>query len=290
MKPRTENQCWACRASCNNDCVGPDRWSERVSALGPAVRHEALEASGGVRETDRTGGVAGSWSKGLQPVWWQLPGSRETDWQHNKNAILENVHAFPRLKVQRRVDSGCSCRPAQTGCYDEDVWNFSWFSCALINCFCYLLASAHCAGAAQVSPAVLLSLTPCLSLSPIFPSLTCVISFFTPTSLPPPSINLQCFLLSQLFFTSIPLFWLHPSNYSSSPLYPWKSNILSFFSPSHLHFCSLSFWDSGNISTRSQHLLFASSPHFSQTPVHVFHFSSAPSIQTNFLLANCPTL
>lgn len=48
----------------------------------------------------------------------------------------------------------------------------------------YLLTSAWCVGARQVSPAVLLSLNPCLSLSPIFPSLTCVISFFTPTSLP----------------------------------------------------------------------------------------------------------
>lgn len=68
----------------------------------------------------------------------------------------------------------------------------------------YLLTSAQCVGAEQVSPAVLLSLTPCLSLSPISPSPTCVISFFTPTSLPPLLLTFSPF--------SPPSCSLHPSH------------------------------------------------------------------------------
>lgn len=89
----------------------------------------------------------------------------------------------------------------------------------------YLLTSAQCAGAEQVSPAVLLFLTPCLSLSPIFPSLTCVISFFTPTSLPPllltfsPFSSPSCSLHPFHYFGSIHLITLHLLSTLGSPTY-----------------------------------------------------------------------
>lgn len=41
--------------------------------MGPAVRHEVLEAVGSKEEAHKTGTLAGSRSKGLHPVWWQLP-------------------------------------------------------------------------------------------------------------------------------------------------------------------------------------------------------------------------
>lgn len=81
-----------------------------------------------------------------------------------------------------------------------------------------------------------------------FPSLTCVISFFTPTSLPPlyppSSINLQSFLSSQQFFTShfgsIHLITLHLLSTLGSPFFP---HFLIHFS-----LCSFCFYDIPTIS------------------------------------------
>lgn len=99
---------------------------------------------------------------------------------------------------------------------------------------CCLLTSAHACVLVQ-NRFLLLSYFLWLLVFPIHLfslSHLCNLIFYSHFSTPS-SINLQFFLPSQLFFPSIPRFWLHPSNYSSSPLYPWMSNMLSFSSPSH---------------------------------------------------------
>lgn len=154
------------------------------------------------------------------------PRAPETDWRQNKNAVLLKLHAFTRLKPQREESTlDVPTYPRRYAVMMKMLETFLVLLCFDKLLLRYLLTSAQCAGAEQVSPAVLLSLTPCLSLSPIFPSLTCVISFFTPTSLPPllltfsPFSSPSCSLHPFHYFGSIHLITLHLLSTLGSPTY-----------------------------------------------------------------------
>lgn len=229
-------------------------------------------------------------SRGAAAKACSLSGGSSQDWHLNKNVNLDRLHSFTGLKLQRGVDSGCSYIFAHICCSDEDVWNFSG---ALVL---WLIASALFVHISTVCWCrTRFSCCPTFPDSLSFPftyfslSYLCNLIFHSHFSTPS-SINLQSFLPSQLFFASIPLFWLHPPNYSSSPLYPWKSNTLSFFPPSHSYLFSLFFRSWKDLHKLSVFAVCFFPPHFSQTPAHLFHFSTAPSIHSEFLLTNCPIL
>lgn len=154
---------------------------------------------------------------------------------------------------------------------------------------CYLLTSAHvcwCRTGFSCCPTFPDSLSFPFT---YFPSLTCVISFFTPTSLPPLLLTFSsfsppsCSLHPSHYFGSIHLITLHLLSTLASPTYS-----PSF--PHLIHFYSLFLRSWKYLHKLSAFVVCFFPLHFSQTPAHLFHFSTAPSIQFKFLLANCPIL
>lgn len=171
---RAEKQCWECCGSCNNDCVaqtdapsGSQRW-DRLSDMKPLRRPAART------EPTRPAVPRGAGAKACS-----LSGGSSTRAKIKMSFWLTYIY----LRV-------LNCRQEATLDFPTYLRMMKMFETFLVLSRFdkllqrYLLTSARGLGARQVSPAVLLSLNPCLSLSPTFPSLTCVISFFTPTSLP----------------------------------------------------------------------------------------------------------
>lgn len=145
-----------------------------------------------------------------------------------------------------------------------------------MNCFSVICSHQHGGvGAGQASPAVLLSLNPCLSLSPTFPSLTCVISFFSSLFSPPLLLTFRpfsppsCSLHPSHYFGSIHLITLHLLSTLGSP-----TSSPSF--PSIVFISILSVFKILEISSQALRIccLFFLPPHFS--PAFLLHFSTAP--------------
>lgn len=172
---RAEKQCWERRGSCNNDCVaqtdgpsGSQRW-DHLSDMKPWRRPAA-----------RTRPTGPAVSRGAGAKTCSLSGGTSTHIKIKMEFWLSYMHL--NCKEEATLDSPTYlCISAVMMKMFETFLVLLRFDKLLLR---FLPSSARCVGAGQVSPAVLLSLAPCLSLSPIFSSLTCVISFFTRTSLP----------------------------------------------------------------------------------------------------------
>lgn len=269
---------------------GPDRWSEWVSALGPAVRHEAppwaVRQHGGDRQDRRS---CGEPERRPAACLVAAPRAPETAPRAPQAKIrMQLCMRYMPLHVLNCKKPSTLDFPTNLRRYAVMMKMFETFPGLLVFdklLLCYLLTSA-------VS---VQNRFPCC---PTFPdSLSYPFTYFSLSYLcnlifhfhfsTPSSINLQFFLPFQLFFTSIPLFWLHPSYYSSSPLYPWKSDILSFLPPFHSFIFSV--FRTLEISPALAVCSFLPS-FFLKLQLMSSIFPLPPSFQSEFLLANCAIL
>lgn len=230
-----EKQCWECCGSCNNGCVAHTDAPSGSQRWGPAVRREAPRGvrQRGPKRPDRRRSRGEPEQKACS-----LSGGSSTHAKIKMSFWLSYVHLHV-LNCGEEATLDCPT-------YLRFRWRcLKLFSCSLVR-FDELLQRYLLTSARWCWRKTGFSCCPTFPDSLSFPftyfsfSHLCNLLFFLPL-LSPSSISLQAFLPSQLFFASIPLFWLHPSNYSPSPLYPWKPNILSFFSFHRFHFYSLCF-------------------------------------------------